>query len=158
MTRPPAPLHVGPIIGTGPGRHDYKNMSVPSGSYVLPAETISHLGQSNTLTGLKVANHLFGINSQYGIPHSARMATHRAMGIPHPPTMPFSEGGARGKNIGQPTPIVAADGEFVIPVEVVRNIGGGSIEAGHKVLDKFVMDKRKDHLATIRKLPAPAKR
>jgi hypothetical protein len=158
MTRPPAPLHVGPIMGSGPGRHDYRNMSVPSGAYVIPAESISHLGQSNTIAGMNVAHKLFGPNGPYGIPFAAHMATRHAMGLPRPPKMPFSEGGARGKNEGQPTPILAADGEYVVMPEIVKNIGGGSLESGHRVLDAFIRDKRKEHIATLKRLPAPAKK
>ena len=52
--------HTGPILSAVPGRTDNHEMKVPSGAYVVPAETVSHLGQSNTLAGMRVLNNLFG--------------------------------------------------------------------------------------------------
>jgi hypothetical protein len=36
-------------------------MTVPSGSYVIPADIISAMGEGNTMAGYKVANSIFGM-------------------------------------------------------------------------------------------------
>ena len=66
-------------------------------------------------------------------------------------------GGARGDGIGQPVPIMAAGGEYVIPPHIVMAIGGGDAKKGHAILDKWVVSSRKKHVSTLRKLPGPAK-
>jgi uncharacterized protein YecT (DUF1311 family) len=156
------PMHVGPIVSgpimsAVPGRTDRHNVNVASGSYVIPAESISHLGQSNSIAGMHIAHNLFGPSS----PHSpANMAFRHAVGIPRPPRMPFtSEGGARGDpRAGQSVPVVLSGGEYVVTPDVIRNIGGGSLADGHRVMDKFIMNLRKDHIATLKRLPPPAKK
>jgi hypothetical protein len=149
-------LHTGPILSAVPGRTDRHNMSVPSGSYVLPADSISHLGQSNTLAGMKIANNMFGAAGPYGV---APMKMGHGMGLPKPPKpMALSDsGGSRGEGSGAPVPVVTAGGEFIIKPEVVARIGGGDLKHGHKILDEWVLALRKDHLKKLRKLPPPAK-
>lgn len=53
-------LFVGPIHSTVAGRTDHLPMNVPSGSYVIPADIISAMGEGNTVTGFRVANQVFG--------------------------------------------------------------------------------------------------
>lgn len=52
--------HVGPIHSPVAGRTDHLPMHVPSGSYVIPADIISAMGEGNTMAGFKVANDIFG--------------------------------------------------------------------------------------------------
>ena len=52
-------------------------------------------------------------------------------------------------------PIIAAGGEWVIPSEIVKEIGNGDIKAGHSVLDSFVLNVRKEHIRTLQKLKPP---
>jgi 8-oxo-dGTP pyrophosphatase MutT (NUDIX family) len=52
-------------------------------------------------------------------------------------------------------PIVAAGGEWVIPPQHVERVGGGDIDAGHKVLDGFVKQVRKELISDLQKLPPP---
>src|ERR1700685_35374 len=150
-------MHTGPIMSAVPGRTDRHNMAVPSGSYVIPAESISHLGQSNTIAGMKIANNMFGASGPYGagIPKMGR-----GMGLPKPPKpmgIPGDKGGARGEGTGTPVDVVTAGGEFVIDPSVVEKIGGGDIKRGHKILDTWIMKLRKDHIRTLKGLKPPAK-
>jgi hypothetical protein len=150
-------MHTGPIMSAVPGRTDRHNMSVPSGSYVIPAESISHLGQSNTIAGMKIANNMFGASGPYGagIPKMGH-----GMGIPKPPKpmgIPGDKGGARGEGTGTPVDVVTAGGEFVIAPQVVARIGDGDIKRGHKILDAWIMKLRKDHIRTLKNLKPPAK-
>jgi hypothetical protein len=57
----------------------------------------------------------------------------------------------------QPIEIVAAGGEYVIPPEVVRKLGHGNADAGHKWLDNFVKSTRAHVIKTMQKLPGPRK-
>lgn len=120
-------VHVGPIKGDEGGRTDVHEMAVPDGSYVLPADFISHLGESNSQAGLKKAQELFG----------------------DPPK----------RNVGgkvKPVDCITAGGEFVISPAKVKEIGKGDLDFGHKVLDRFVMQMRKEHIHTLKTLPEPA--
>jgi len=56
-----------------------------------------------------------------------------------------------------PVEIVAAGGEYVIAPKAAAIVGGGDMEAGHRVLDDFVVQYRKKTVDTLKKLPAPKK-
>ncbi len=150
-------LFAGPIRSAVAGRTDHIPLSVASGSYVLPAQHVSHLGENNTESGFARLNHMFS-TGPFGtaLPHMAR-----GPGLPRPPQPPrsptgFAEGGIPGEG-GEPVEIMAAGGEYVIPPHIVRAIGHGNIHHGHQVLDAWVESRKKKHAATIAKLPGPAK-
>jgi len=126
--------HVGPIHSPVAGRTDHLPMHVPSGSYVIPADIVSSMGEGNTMAGFKV---LDTVLKEYGNSPQARAS------------------GGRG-NEAQ-VPIVAAGGEYVIPPEVVTAIGNGDMNLGHTELDTFVKTMRKKLIDTLRKLPGPKK-
>ncbi len=146
-------MHTGPIMSAVPGRTDKHSMSVPSGAYVVPAQAVSHLGQSNTLAGMQVLGKMFN-SGPYG---ASPMKMGHGSGAPKPPRAMSDDGGARGDALGQPTPIMAAGGEFVIPPEEVMKVGGGDLKRGHKILDRWIMQIKDEHARTIKKLPGPAK-
>ena len=147
------PSHSGPINSTVPGRTDNHPISVPPNSYVIPAETVSHLGQNNTNAGMTVLSEMFGQNGPYGIGKSPSIK--RGAGAPKPPGM--KKRAAGGMVDDTPVDIAAAGGEFVVPPEIVASIGDGDPDRGFKILDHWVMKMRKDHVKTLRKLPPPAK-
>ena len=64
---------------------------------------------------------------------------------------------ARGGQTSPPVPIVAAGGEYVVHPDDVRNLGGGDLDEGHKILDSFVKKMRAKTVQTLRKLPGPKK-
>jgi len=90
-------FHSGPIHSSVAGRTDHLPITVESGSYVLPADAVSHLGESNTLAGFKVLRRMFGGEpyggssnpyGQKGGPYGAQMGhatggkvAHRAAGV-----------------------------------------------------------------------------
>ena len=125
--------HIGPIHSAVAGRTDHLPMHVPSGSYVIPADIISAMGEGNTMAGFKIMN---DITKMYG-------------GLPKA----FADGGMAGDHV----PIVAAGGEYVIPPEVVINIGGGDMDSGHTELDDFVKKMRAKTVKTLKALPPPKK-
>lgn len=130
MSPPKSPrLHVGPIHSPVSGRTDHLPMTVPSGSYVIPADIVSALGEGNTMAGFKAIRNMFG-------------------GLPG--TQAFASGGHVN-----PVEIVAAGGEYVIDPDTVVKIGGGDIDVGHEELDKFVKRMREKTIQTLKKLPGP---
>jgi hypothetical protein len=150
--------HTGPVMSAVPGRTDRHNVNVPSSSYVFPADFVSHLGQNNSMGGMKVLSNMgFGPG---GVPPAPKLG--RGMGLPKPPRamgMPGDKGGARGQGkIGMPTPVVIAGGEFVAPPEAIMKVlKTNDLKHAHSVLDKWVLKVRKDHIKTLRGLPPPAK-
>ena len=139
-------IHVGPIHSPVAGRTDHLPVHVPSGAYVIPADIISAMGEGNTMAGFKVANTIFskipgmqglpGADAQLGLPEK------RAMG---------------GATYGSPVPVVVAGGEYVISPEDVEHMGEGDLDAGHRVLDAFVVKMRKKTVDTLKNLPGPKK-
>jgi hypothetical protein len=137
-------IHVGPIRSPVAGRTDHLPMHVHSGSYVIPADIISAMGEGNTEAGFKVANTIFTpMTDMAGMPGADAQ-----LGLP---------GKAEGGSIGPPVPIVAAGGEYVIHPKDVTRMGGGDIDRGHKELDDFVRSYRAKTVQTLRKLPGPKK-
>lgn len=162
---------VGPLLGWDAGRTDTLPIHVPSGSYVVPADVVSGLpsAQGNSLAGHNALDKLFKSvplvpgDAPYGaasaklpagrtIPGLVRehqLMTHSLEGL--------GVGGRASEGHGEPVPILAAGGEYVIPPEVVQRIGLGDMKRGHSILDKWVMEVRKKHIKTLTKLPKPAK-
>ena len=55
----PEKIHVGPIHSTVAGRTDHLPVHVASGSYVIPADIISAMGEGNSMAGFKVSDRIF---------------------------------------------------------------------------------------------------
>lgn len=54
-----------------------------------------------------------------------------------------------------PVEIVAAGGEYVISPENVAIIGGGDMDDGHRILDDFIVNYRRETVKTLKNLPPP---
>jgi hypothetical protein len=145
----------GPLHGVSTGRADHLPINVPGGSYVLPADHVSALGQGNSQAGMAILNHMFGHQGPYGMGQD--LAIKAGRGAPAAPRMPRLSAGGVSHDHGQPVPINASHGEFVIPPEIVMQIGNGDLKHGHDELDKWVLASRAKHIKTLRKLPPPAK-
>ena len=149
--------HVGPVIGSTLGRGDSKSITVPGGSYVLPAAHVSALGQGNTLAGHSLINQMF-TTGPFG---TALSKGHGGSGPPKAPRAGgFAAGGSPKK--GAAVPIMISDGEHVLSPEQVEAVdryfgGPGDVDRGHKILDAWVMHERQKHIKTLKKLPGPAK-
>jgi hypothetical protein len=131
MGAPKSPkMHVGPIHSPVAGRTDHLPMTVPSGSYVIPADIVSSLGEGNTMAGFKIIREMFK-----GLPGEQA----------------FASGGAAAP----PVEIIAAGGEYVIDPMTVSHIGGGDLDSGHRELDGFVKSMRAKTIKTLKKLPGP---
>jgi hypothetical protein len=140
-------VHVGPIHSPVAGRTDHLPVHVPSGSYVIPADIISAMGEGNTMAGFKVANTIFSkVPYMQGMPGADAQ-----LGLPEKK----ASGGAA--SMGDPVPVVVAGGEYVISPEDVTHLGEGDLDAGHRVLDSFVLKMRKKTVEKTKKLPGPKK-
>jgi hypothetical protein len=62
-----------------------------------------------------------------------------------------------GDGTSDSVPAMLANGEFVIPADVVSKIGNGSNEAGAGVLDQFLVEIRKHAHSNGEKLPPESK-
>lgn len=124
-------VHIGPIHSPVAGRTDHLPMHVPSGSYVIPADIVSSLGEGNTMAGFRAVKMMFK-----GAPYGAH---------------------AEGGSVGEPVPIVAAGGEYVLTPDEVMWAGGGDLDVGHRALDKWITDTRSELIKTLKKLPGPRK-
>lgn len=159
---PPMHLFSGPIHSPVAGRTDHLPMHVHSGSYVIPADIISAMGEGNTMAGFKSARRIFG-----GMPYGQKKAPYGQGEMPY-----GQSGGPYGQGAGpygsQPVghadggktnavPVVVAGGEYVIHPNDVMKIGGGDLDAGHKILDAFVKKMRAKTIKTLQKLPGPKK-
>ena len=58
-------VHKGAIHSTVAGRTDHLPMHVASGSYVIPADIISAMGEGNSMAGFKVAKSIFSVSGPY---------------------------------------------------------------------------------------------
>lgn len=144
-------VHKGPIHSSVAGRTDHLPMHVASGSYVIPADIISALGEGNSMAGFKVAQSIFSVPGPYG---------QRAGAMPYGGgSMPYGQPAPHKADGGETdaVPIVAAGGEYVISPDEVTHIGGGSLDDGHKILDAFVKKMRKKTIRTLQSLPGPKK-
>ena len=150
-------MHTGPIMSAVPGRTDKHAMNVPSGSYVVPADVVSHLGQNNTAAGMNILHKEFH-GGPYGGPGAKAPKIH-GLGLPKPPKMSMANKGGRKNDhhMGSPVPVMTAGGEYVIPPEIVLRFGHGDLKRGHAELDKRMMTLRKKHIRILRNLPPPAK-
>jgi len=81
-------VHTGAIHSSVAGRTDHLPMHVPSGSYVLPADIVSAMGEGNTVAGFKIAKklpRLFAVHDRTkgGLPYGASKLPYGAVDPPH---------------------------------------------------------------------------
>lgn len=127
-----------------PGRTDRLALNARAGSYVIPADVVSGIGQGNTHAGVANLDRMFKSG-----PYGAAIPRLPRGHMPRPPRPPrFAAGGH--------VPIMAAGGEYIIePDAIMRQFG--NIEFGHKVLDKFVNDARQQTIKDMQRLPGPSR-
>lgn len=123
----------GPIVTPIPGRTDRLPIHVYSGSYVIPADIVSGLGEGNTLAGYEAIKRMFGhhLKAKYGL----RGSYHEDREV---------------------VPVIVAGGEYILTPDEVEAAGDGNLDAGHGVLDAFVKSQRRALRRKLAKLPGPA--
>lgn len=143
----PIKFHAGPIHSPVAGRTDHLPMTVESGSYVIPADIVSGMGEGNTVAGFKHMRRIFG-----GTPYGGDAGPYDVTGGPYGAPEPKAKGGA-----SDGVQIVAAGGEYVLSPDEVRFAGKGDLDLGHRVLDEFVKRMRSKTVTTLENLPGPAR-
>lgn len=148
------PCHYGIINMAVGGRTDHIPMNVLEGSYVLPADIVSGLGEGNTLAGSKIIDNMFSTG-----PFGKKMKDF-SIKVDYPTVHEFqynkaASGGRQEAGNYKPVPIIAAGGEYVIHPDVVKKLGKGDITRGHEWLDNFVKNTRHHLVKTLKKLPGP---
>jgi hypothetical protein len=170
-------METGYLHGSTLGRADHLTTQAPGGSYVVPADVISGLGEGNSLAGARVVQEMLR-SGPYGTPLPRGGGGHS---MPRPPAPAHQSqqqyeakgGGVQGDQhgIGKPIPVKLSDGEYVIHPAHVLRIGrailrrhGGkgmsakhAMKAGHDALDAWVEHERKKHAKTLTKLPGPTR-
>jgi hypothetical protein len=127
----------GLVHSASPGRADLVGAKLRRGSYVLPADVVSGLGQGNTMAGAKLL--------QSSLPEAAEMASRgaidRAMGGMAEPEDELE--------------VRLSGGEFLVGPEQVLAIGEGDVEAGAAALDQLVHAVRGSTRAELARMPPP---
>ena len=157
--------HSGPIHSPVAGRTDHLPMHVRSGSYVIPADIISAMGEGNTMSGFKIARRMFSSKPYFqegehpyessGAPYHGNNGPYNSNSGPYGAKLGKAEGGQVDNE--SLVPIVAAGGEYVISPEEINKIGQGDMDHGHKILDEFVKNFRQKTIKTLKNLPGPKK-
>ena len=156
-TRKEAGASSGLIHAYSPGRTDTINMEPLAGSYVIPADVVSGLGEGNTLAGAAVMDRVLNTGPG-GIPLPRGEHGRGPPAPPRQPAMHEARGGPQPGAGGSRVPIVAAGGEYTVSPEQVAALGKGDMKRGHDLLDRFVLEIRKRTLKDIKKLPGPKKK
>ena len=151
-----------------PGRNDRIPMQARTGSFVLPADVVSGLGQGNTMAGAKMWGD--AISSSVGPMGIQNVIRRRTVKQPAMPRMSAGRNGMRGFADGgmghnggpsmddeELTPIVVAGGECIVDPEFVCELGGGDPELGKKHLSNSVMTVRNHVIKHLKGLPRPVK-
>ena len=130
----------GAIKAKIPGRTDRLNVHVYGGSYVIPADIVSGLGEGNTDAGFVVLDKMFADRRRS---QGGGLGRYGLVGHYHePPSL---------------VPVIVAGGEYILTPEQVALAGNGDMDKGHRILDKFVVDQRNMLRKKLSKLPGPAK-
>ena len=120
----------GLVHSSEPGRADNLTKQVKRGTYIVPADVVSALGEGNTMAGA----------------HKIRKVMNKL------PKMAYADGG--GTDPGD-IEIRISGGEFMIDPEHVRALGSGDIRKGSDFLDKAIRNLRSIYADKLTKLPGP---
>ena len=128
--KPPKLQTGGPVRGATDGREDKVNTSVSDGSHILAADVVSALGSGNTERGYAVLDKMFKPKLETGGRYS------------------LSHGSEKVK-------VKLSHGEYSVSPGMVAQVGGGDPERGHRALNAFQMQVRRDNIAKLKSLPGP---
>lgn len=170
-------MEEGYLHGNTFGRADHLTTAAPGGSYIVPADVISGIGEGNSLAGASAVEHFLN-TGPWGTPLRGGRRGH---GLPSPPRgVPAyrGQGEAKGggvqggeEGVGAPVPVKLSHGEYQIGPRRVLMIGryllrkhGGkgtndklAMKLGHDALDEWVKHERKKIVSKMAKLPGPTR-
>jgi hypothetical protein len=118
------------------------------------------------MTSIPGTPHMSAPPHMIGIPHPHMTGSPHLVGVPRlrTPRAPKPPGLPRASRLrGLPrlaaggVPVKLSDGEFSVAPEDVEQIGGGDMEHGHRVLDKFIIHVRRENIERLKQLPGPVK-
>jgi len=118
----------GPVFAAGGGKIPGEGLE--SGSFVLPADVVSHAGDGNTDAGVFRLNKMFGGGS----------ASYALGGGVKGPTGGLDD--LRQTTIDGKRAAALSDGEYVVPRDAVSRLGGGSNKEGAEKLYNFMKNIR----------------
>ena len=164
-------VSTGFLGGSSLGRADSIKTRAPAGSYILPADVVSGLGEGNSLAGSRVFDEILR-SMPYGTQGSQQKG---GRGAPRAPSLSLSvsKGGeVKDGPDAEPVDVLLSDGERVVLPHHVRMWGdiaaqhiakkrGGSpdrwdkLKLGHRALDAFVLNERAKHIKKLKSLPGP---
>lgn len=125
-------VHAGAIHSSVAGRTDHLPMHVASGSYVIPADIISAMGEGNSMAGFKVAKSIFGGHDEHDV----------TKGTPYGESgLPYSKaaGGSAQNGIGNFFNFMKFAGDAAQnhdPGAILKYILGNKVSGGQKARDK----------------------
>jgi hypothetical protein len=90
---------------------------------------------------------------QFGVPATAQPVQASFPGG----AVGYASGGAATHDEHECVPILAAGGEFVISPDHVKILGQGDVRAGHRLLDAWVVDSRKQIVKKMSGLRGPVR-
>jgi hypothetical protein len=138
------------------GRTDRIPMRARTGSFVLPADVVSGLGQGNTNAGAKMWGQMISHSiGPMGVQNAIRQRTLRAPALRGFGARSSTKGFADGGEVDDLTPIVTAGGEALVDPEIVCALGEGDPDRGKEVLINSVMTVRGHTIKHLKKLPRP---
>ncbi len=138
--------------GGGLGPSGMPHMTSMSGTpNMTPTHIMPHMTSIPGTPHMSAPTHMIGIPHPHmtGSPHLAGVPR---IGMPHAPSLPGMPHLAAGG-----VPVNLSDGEFSVAPEDVQKIGGGDMEHGHRVLDKFIVHVRRENIKKLKNLPGPVK-
>jgi hypothetical protein len=147
----------GLLLGSTMGRADAVKTSSPSGSYILPAEMVSGLGEGNGLAGARLIQEMTS-TGPFGT--SLPRMTH-GRGPPSPPHVQAAtnaKGGGVQNGPEERTPVALSHMEYKLTprdciVMVSKMVGHPvPLDYAHRVLDKWVKFEHKRHAEKLAKL------
>lgn len=127
----------GLIHSATPGRADLVPARMRRGSYVIPADVVSGLGQGNTLAGAKMLHTT--------LPRAAEMASRGEVAL--------AAGGMADEDDG--IEVRLSGGEYQVAPDQVLAIGGGDVHEGARALDALVQAVRSQTKRSIEQMPPP---
>jgi hypothetical protein len=143
----------GYLHGPTAGRADDIMTHAPAGSHVIPADVVAGFGEGNSMAGANAWTKMLQMGPG-GIP-MPQGGGGRRMGMPAPPA-PYRDPTAKASGgATDMRPVALSHGEFVVTPEQVLALGQGDMEKGHAILDKIIVESRKEIIAQMSKLPKP---
>lgn len=164
-------VYAGPLHSHVPGRTDKINLNVKPGSYVVPADVVSSIGEGNTLAGTTVLQAYFGqkqltgnVKPPEGRPNLfERRLERREMLPPHMNTglgqtgqSGYDDGGQVDQQMQGAIPVIVAGGEHIIAPEEIK-AKYGDLKHGHEALDAMVGEIRRREIERLKHAPPPKK-